>query len=234
MAADATIIIPQHDQAALTLACIESFRRFHAAHQHIVVVDDGSSAWALTTVVARLVAVPNVTVLTQQHLGPTAAWNLAAEQAGTKFLVFLNNDTISVGPWLDALLEPLRSEVAPLSGVTLRRERHLPPDVLFALPTVEFLEGWCFAVSREDWCGVGAFDEDLRLYFSDTDFQAQVLRRYGRGVEALASRPDLRLRHVGHCSTRRLAERSRVWREDRERFIRKWRRSRQQSAVSNQ
>lgn len=222
MATDATIIIPQHEQAELTLACVESMRRFHKPHCPVIVVDDGSSALALSAAVRGLAAVPNVAVLPQERLGLTTAWNRGAEQAQTACLVFLNNDTISEGSWLDALLDPLRRRVAPLSGVKLRRERRLPPDVLDALPTRDFLEGWCFAVSREDWFGVGAFDEDLRLYFSDTDFQARMLQGYGCGGEALSSLPDLPLRHLGHRSTRQLAERSLVWHEDRRRFVEKW------------
>jgi GT2 family glycosyltransferase len=142
--------------------------------------------------------------------------------ATTRFLVFLNNDTLSDGAWVDSLLRPLREQRAVVSGVRFRREQALPRDVLERLPVQTFLEGWCFAALRQDWADVGGFDETLRLYFSDTDFQARIVRSRGGDSAVLARVANLPLRHLGHQSTRRLPERSKVWREDRESFVRKW------------
>lgn len=221
---DATIIIPQYEQPELTIACVQSLRAAHAACWPVIVVDDGSSATALTTLLPGIATVPNVTVLPQQRQGVTVAWNCAADSAKTSLLVFLNNDTLSHGAWLDDLLQPLRERQVLVSGVRFRRERALPRDVLERLPTDNFLEGWCFAVAVEDWCGVGAFDENLRWYFSDTDFQARIVEGRGGNSSTLVEVAGLPVRHLGHQTTRCLRERSAMWQADRERFVAKRRR----------
>jgi GT2 family glycosyltransferase len=219
---DATIIIPQHEQPDLTIACVRSLRGADAIQWPVIVVDDGSSAVALQTLLDGIQEVPNVKVLPQQHQGVTAAWNRAAEMAATRFLVFLNNDTLTGGAWIDDLLRPLREQRVIVSGVRFRREQALPEDVLERLPTQTFLEGWCFAALRADWDAAGGFDEIFRLYFSDTDFQARIVKNCGGGPGALACVTDLPVRHLGHQSTRRLQDRSRVWQEDLAKFVRKW------------
>jgi GT2 family glycosyltransferase len=219
---DATLIIPQHEQPELTMACVRSLRTADAIQWPVIVVDDGSSALALETLLERMVKVANVTVLPQQHQGVTAAWNRAADMTTARFLVFLNNDTVSSGVWVNDLLWPLREQRAAVSGVRYRREQGLPREVLKRLPTQTFLEGWCFATRREDWAGAGGFDERFRLYFSDTDFQARVVKERDGDSTALARVAGLPVRHLGHQSAQRLSERSVIWREDRERFVRKW------------
>ncbi len=219
---DATLIIPQHEQPELTDACLRSLRAVDTIHWPVVVVDDGSSAAALETLLGRMAEVPNVKVLPQRHQGVTAAWNRAADMATTRFLVFLNNDTLTGGAWVDDLLRPLREQRAVVSGVRFRREQALPRHVLERLPTQMFLEGWCFAIRHEEWAAAGGFDENFRLYFSDTDFQVRIVKDRGGDRTVLAHVADLPVRHVRHQSTRRLPERSRIWREDRERFGQKW------------
>ncbi|MCC7423497.1 MAG: glycosyltransferase family 2 protein [Planctomycetaceae bacterium] len=135
----ATVIIPQHGRADLTLACITSIRRHESHPWPILVIDDGSpdkSAQQLTQLLhlqsdhAQLAApstklagsqcLPNgvshsshITVLHQPHRGLTAAWNTAALHATTPILVFLNNDTIASGPFLQSLILPLQEPHRP-------------------------------------------------------------------------------------------------------------------------
>ena len=219
---DATIIIPQYEQSDLTVVCVRSLRGADAIQWPVIVVDDGSSAAALATLFDQMVEVPHATVIPQRRQGVSVAWNRAAEVAATRFLVFLNNDTLTAGAWVDDLLRPLREQRAVVSGVRFRREQALPRYVLERLPTRTFLEGWCFAALRDDWSGVGGFDETFRLYFSDTDFQARIVRSRGGDSAVLARVAGLPVRHLGHQSTRRLPERRAIWQEDRERFVRKW------------
>jgi len=219
---DATIIIPQCGHSELTIACVRSLRAVHAACWPVLVVDDGSPAAALTTLRLNMATIANVTVLPPQRQGVTAAWNRAADLATTPFLVFLNNDTLSDGEWLDKLLQPLRERRGMVSGVRFRRETALPRSVLQRLPTEHFLEGWCFAVAVDDWSGVGTFDERLRLYFSDTDFQARIVKAGDGDLTKLTEVPGLPVRHLGHQTARRMPERNVMWREDRQTFMTKW------------
>jgi GT2 family glycosyltransferase len=217
--ADATIVIPQHGQTELTVTCVRSLRHWEPRPWPVVVVDDGSPADDLSRLHAAL---PEVTVIEQAHQGVTRAWNAAAERIDTPFAVFLNSDTLTVSPWVDALLAPLRNKSALLSGTAWRDERAAPPAMARKLPTLRFVTGWCCALAVAGLREVGGFDESLRLYFSDTDLQARLVSAYG--PESLAVVDDVReaLRHTGHASTRLLPERRTIWAEDRRRFIQKW------------
>ena len=98
----------------------------------------------------------------------------------------------------------------------------LPKSILRELPTEQFLQGWCVAVSRDDFCDLGGFDEAMSLYWSDTDFQARLLKSHGADHTKLAAVSQLPLRHQSHQTTRHLSDRRRIWRDNRETFIRKW------------
>lgn len=218
MRADATIIIPQHNRAELTIATVHALRRAESTAWPVIIVDDGSNPEAVAAVRSAL---PEVTLHEQAHHGVTRAWNAALRRSTTTYLVFLNNDVQITGAWVDALLEPLRTCSNLLSGVTLRRERAVPEWLLQRIGRSEFAAGWCFAVDRVAALAAGGFDERFRLYFSDTDFQARLLNSpQTRREPAVVER--LPLRHAGHCSTRRLPSRREIWRQDRARFIRKW------------
>lgn len=294
----ATVIIPQHGRADLTLACITSIRRHESHPWPILVIDDGSpdkSAQQLTQLLhlqsdhAQLAAPSTklagsqclsngvfhsslITVLHQPHRGLTAAWNTAALHSTTPILVFLNNDTIASGPFLQSLILPLQEPHRPpthpgcgseqpgcrinrlamspshdvpaplspsppcpaLTGVRLRTESSLPKPLLKLLPTRQFLEGWCFAVRRDDLLRLGGFDESMTLYWSDTDFQCRLLQSHepllqrptGQADNSTAcpfiAMPHLPLRHLGHQTTHAAPTHRQQWHTDRAAFIRKW------------
>lgn len=218
--ADATIVVPQFEQAELTRDCIRSLRAHESKLWPIVLVDDGStSAWH-----EMLADVPldGLQVVEQPHRGVTAAWNFGARLASTDYLVFLNNDTMVDGPIVDRLVGPLCEDAAVVTGCELRHEARLPRSVAARLPSVEFLSGWCFAVSARLFEQVGGFDETLELYWSDTDFQSRLLRHCGVGVEKLACLSDLPIRHLWHRTAHTLNDHREQWRRDRARFFRKW------------
>lgn len=227
---DATIIIPQFDSAELTCACIESLRQVEPVAWPIVVVDDGSSPASRREVAARRFA--GTQVVRQSHTGVSAAWNRGAAVARTRFVVFLNNDVLVRGPSIDRLVEPLRRGTAILSGVRSRREAALPPEVLRRLPTDRFVEGWCFATPLDLFRRLGGFDETMRVYWSDTDFQARLVAVSGESERSIAV-ADVPLKHLGHRTAHRLRERKRIWQDDRAAFIAKWS-SGWQSAFSGQ
>jgi GT2 family glycosyltransferase len=214
-----TLIIPQFHRPDLTLACIRSFQSAHGAATPILVIDDGSDAPSLRTLQsARL---PATQIVPQPHRGLTAAWNNGLARADTRWLVFLNNDVTTHGPWLPSLLEPIESGRALMTGVRLRTEQRLPPDLLNRLPARRVLAGWCFAISRDHLLHLGGFDESFRLYFSDTDLQLRLIESHSADSPLLAV-PGLTLTHAAHATTRSTNARRRLWRHDRDRFIAKW------------
>lgn len=228
---DVTVILPQHGRPELTVDAVQSLQREHAEPPRIVVVDDGSPVndlrWLHTAPMAR-----TEIYLTGRQRGITAAWNLGLRKADGEILVFLNNDTLTTGPWLNALTAPLRNGDALMTGVAWRRERHLPAaifsrlvqrrDVGEASSPPKLLAGWCFAVGRELLERLGGFDERFRLYFSDTDLQCRLLAGGNGPDRCLRAVPRLAIRHLGHQSTSRSPSRRRWWREDHHQFLSKW------------
>lgn len=276
----ATIIIPQYGRADLTLACIASIRQHDPHSWPILIIDDGSpddsarqlaqsfqlqAAHSLPAPATMLVGSQclskfssnpsHITLLHQPHRGLTAAWNAAAHHATTSILVFLNNDTLASGPFVQSLINPLLRETAfpavestpcgtipaatpLLTGIRWRSERSLPAHVVRRLPTTQFLEGWCFAVRRDDLMRLDGFDESMRLYWSDTDLQCRLLQSHLADSNRLPSRagdlspptpatsliafPDLPVRHLGHRTTHADPTHLRQWKIDRDAFVARW------------
>lgn len=219
----ATVVIAQHGMPQLTITCLQTFRRHHGDQPPVILVDDGSAIADIEQVAAA--GLSNVELLRQPHRGVTAAWAAGARRSSANVLVFLNNDVVTTGAWLDALCDPLRNERIAVAGVERRRERQVPPEILHRLPTSTFAAGWCFAVRRADFEAVGGFRGALRLYFSHTDLQARLLKRRGLDAQAIATPAGLNLRHLGHSTTARCLTRREQWQADRRRFVRLWRRS---------
>ena len=156
-----------------------------------------------------------------KNRGVTTAWNLGASVAQGDHIIFLNNDTFTKGPWCDRLLDPLASRSDPqMVGVEFRREMFLPAALKGDKDCQQLLAGWCFAVSRELFEQIGRFDERLRMYFSDTDFQLRVVREFGS--QALHVVPDLPVAHAQHQTTSCLSSRKRQWQRDHSAFNAKW------------
>ena len=216
----ASVIIPQFHRADLTIGCLRSLCRNERAAFEAIVVDDGSPDAADAVSALRL---PHTRVVAQSHRGVSAAWNRGAWESASPYLVFLNNDALVRGPFIERLVSGLQRAEALVSGVSMRRETALPQEVLARLPTERFLQGWCFAISNSDFRRLGGFDESMAVYWSDTDLQCRQLTRFGADDSGLAALSDLPLSHLGHRTTRQLSERRRQWRADRNAFIRKWR-----------
>ena len=217
----ATIVIAQHGMPQLTITCLQTFRRHHGDRPPVVLVDDGSALADIEQVATA--GLNNVEFIRQSHRGVTAAWTAGARRSSADVLVFLNNDVVTTGPWLDALCEPLRNESVAVTGVERRCERQGPPPIIDRLPSSTFAAGWCFAVRRADYRAVGGFRNSLRLYFSDTDLQARILRQRRLDALGIATPTGLNLRHLGHATTAHSPTRREQWQADRRRFVRLWR-----------
>ncbi|TWU11972.1 Glycosyl transferase family 2 [Symmachiella macrocystis] len=219
---DTTIIIPQRGHADLTRHCLTSFREQDPAAWPVVIVDDGSPQTAAGLSVGDLS--PGRLIL-QPHRGVSAAWNRGAAAARTPFLVFLNNDTISTGPWVDELVRPLRQKECVLTGVAMRIERALPASLLDRLAMRNYLAGWCFAIAASVFHELGGFDESLRVYWSDTDLQLRAASAADDSREVLRDVAGLPLVHLGHRTAHDgclLPRQREQWCADRQVFIAKW------------
>lgn len=222
---DTTIIIPQRGHAELTRQCLATLREHDSAAWPVVVVDDGTPQAAAELNVEDFLPAQ---ICVQPQRGVSAAWNRGAAAAATPFVVFLNNDTASTGPWVDQLVRPLRRGECVMTGVGARAERALPERLLDRLALRSFLPGWCFAIASSTFHALGGFDEALRVYWSDTDLQLRAALREGAGHRhAFREVADLPLIHLGHRTAhdrRCLPHQRGQWRIDRGLFISKWQR----------
>lgn len=210
---DVTIVIPQYNEVDLTIQAIESLRTHETGLWPILVVDNGSSSQSLRRLNA--LRAPRVFIRSLPRAGLTAAWNFATQHTSTRLIVFLNNDILANGPWVDQLIAPIQRGHSPVAAVSIRRECQLTPSA-------ELPAGWCFGVDRRAFETVGGFDESLALYFSDTDFFLRVRQAFPERPWTLV--PDLPLTHLAHRTSHRLPNRSQTWLADRERFRARWER----------
>src|SRR5437667_41638 len=99
-----SIIIPVYNRAALTRQCLEKLLSCppRECAWEIIVVNDGSSD-ATAALLARFG--DRIRAITQpRNTGFATACNIGAAAASGDCLVFLNNDTIPLTGWLDALV----------------------------------------------------------------------------------------------------------------------------------
>lgn len=208
------LIIPQFNQVHLTLQSIRALRQFEPVQWPVVVVDNGSSPDSIRRL--HELRDPAVHVLTRTHAGLTSAWNFAARQSQADSLIFLNNDTVSTGPWVERLLAPLRLGTAVVSGVATRCETQLASPV-------DLLAGWCFAFRRETFVTVGGFDPAMQLYFSDTEFLLRVRERFATtSTSEFVAVSGLPISHIGHATAHLLPSRKAQWLADRKAFLARW------------
>lgn len=219
---DVTVVIPQRNRTELTRSCVESLRRWEGTACSILVVDDGSQPDSVKQLHDGEAI--NCRVIHQSPRGVTAAWNTGLNAVDTSWIVLLNNDVLVHGPFLQRLLKPIQMRSSILSGVAWRYEPLIPIGMNNRLPQQRLLAGWCLGFAKETWHRLGGFDDSMRMYFSDTDFQLRAARLMSlddpRAI--LSTVVDLPIVHLGHQTTRHDPERTHHWREDRATFLAKW------------
>lgn len=235
MESQGTIIIPQRGFTELTLSCIGSLRKSDTGEWPIIVVSDGCPDRDRERLNREFANDSSVTVLNRVHAGVTASWNAGISCAESEYVVLLNNDTECSGKWGESLLRPLGENRSWISGVRTRIEPELR-----RLPGCRGLEGklfegWCLAFSKRSWEALEGFDESLKMYWSDTDFQLRGAMRFGGWKwleEGLVGEiPTIHLGHRTSHSEELRAESRSAWGSDRRAFRRKWRRILQASKM---
>jgi len=200
----ATIVIPMYAKPLLTFTCLTSIHDATAPGSYeVIVVDDGSPEIAADS----LRAVTGVRfVRNEANAGFVLSCNRAAALARAPTLVFLNNDTIVLPGWLEALTGTLRERPeAGLVGAKLvyphgrlqeagaivwrdgsawnygRFDDPDKPEYNY-LREVDYCSGACIAVDRALFESLGGFDTRFApAYCEDSDL-AFAVRRAGRKV----------------------------------------------------
>jgi GT2 family glycosyltransferase/glycosyltransferase involved in cell wall biosynthesis len=105
---DVSIIIPVFNQLEYTHACLASLQAVHEQPRFEVIVVDDCSTDGTPEVITQI---PGVVYLrNDRNSGFIASCNTGAKTARGKYLVFLNNDTLTKPGWLTALLETFKEE----------------------------------------------------------------------------------------------------------------------------
>ena len=216
-----SVIIPFRDEPQFLRTCIESVDATRG-HQEVefVLVDNGSVQPETQTLIDRLAARPDTTVLTDGRPFNWAALNNAAAKVATGDLfVFLNNDIEATGTgWLDALVaQTARQEIGVVGGRLLYPDRRLqhcgvviglggaaghilvgldefePGYLDMAVSTRECaaVTGACLATRRDVFEMLEGFDEALGIDLNDIDY---CLRAQRTGLRVLYA-ADVELIH---------------------------------------
>ena len=214
--APATIVILAWNAWRSTEECLESLRPTLGVRDQVVVVDNGST----DATARRLTRYPWIDVVTnEENHGFAGGCNDGAAIARNDVLVFLNNDTVLAGRWLDPLVTPFDDD--PGIGATGPRSNFVSgPQVVdgasyargdtasmrrFARAwaqqhrgqstETERLVGFCLAVRRDLFEQLGGFDLSYGIGgYEDDDLCRRIV---GAGHRLLIAHESF-VHHDGH------------------------------------
>lgn len=121
-APEVSIIVPVYNQINYTIRCLQYLAEHRTQYSFEVIVMDDVSNDQTQEVLPRIPGLRYIR--NEQNLGFLRNCNKAAGLARGKYLVFLNNDTIVLSAWLDALLRIFKLH----EGVGLVGSKLIYPD----------------------------------------------------------------------------------------------------------
>ncbi len=191
----ASIVLLAWNEWELTQACLDSLRPTLGLHDEVILVDNGSTDGTA----GGIRRFPWVRVVTNpDNRGFAGGCNQGAALASRDVVIFLNNDTLLSGRWLDTLLSPFSDPdvgaTGPrsnfVSGPQLVAEvdyeiaqvsklrpfvRHWEATHQNQTSEVERLVGFCLAVRRSTFESIGGFDEGFGIGgYEDDDLCARI------------------------------------------------------------
>jgi len=164
---DATIVIPVHNQLRFTRQCLDSLSAGGYPDTMIVVVNNASTDGTAAFLATR----PALRVITNlKNRACAAAWNQGIQTSQTKWMVFLNNDTVLPPGWLEGLIDFAGENGLAVASPALG-EGELNYDLnVFAkkftarmksVARCGIASGACFMVARDVFATTGGFDENF-------------------------------------------------------------------------
>lgn len=191
MSAATSIVIPVHNNAALTRACLDAVLADLGPGREAIVVDDAS-----TDATAELLAGYGERIrrlALADNVGYARACNEGAALAGGELLVFLNNDTEPQPGWLEALERHAREHPAAAAvgakllypngavqhaGVVIGQDGY-PHNLYAGMPAdhpavnrsrpLQAVTGACMLVRRDAFERLGGFDSGFVNSLEDVD-----------------------------------------------------------------
>ncbi len=221
-----SVIIPFRDQAALTVACLESLDRDPGYEiAEVVLIDNGSTEPETRALRQRLEQRPGTRILDYPgEFNWAAINNFAASTCQTDMVLFLNNDIVATSSgWLHALVElGQRPEVGAVGARLVYPDGSLQhagvvlgmggvaSHIFIGMP--KGLRGYfswdgvvrgysavtaaCMLVRRSVFEEMGGFDEVFAVAFNDVDFCI----RLGQAGYRLLYTPHAQLTHFESVS----------------------------------
>lgn len=212
----ATVVIPVWNAWSTTQACLHSLRATLGVHDEVIVVDNGST----DDTPQHIKQFPWVTLLTSDtNRGFGSGCNLGASEAHHPYIVFLNNDTVLYGRWLDPLIAAMDAD--PAIGATGPRSNFVSgcQQVEYATYTspaamrqfarqwaaehrgkqsqTQRLVGFCIAVRRSIFAELAGFDEQYGIGgYEDDDLCRRIL---AKGYRLVVCEESF-VHHEGHVT----------------------------------
>jgi GT2 family glycosyltransferase len=240
----ASIVMVTCNGLVFTRLCLESLLASDSSTDfEVIVVDNASTDGTARYLDALSSHDERVRVQAMAHnAGFAAATNRGVALSRGDHIIFLNNDTVPVNPWLEGLVAHLRrDEIGLLGAVTNRAgneaEIEVPyrtygelgrfaaehartyRDEIFDIRTATM---FCAALRREVWDAVGSLDERFAIgLFEDDDFSMRVRRA---GLRVMCAE-DVFVHHFGQASIGQLAltgQYGALFHANRERWEAKW------------
>ena len=205
----ASIVIPVFGKAELTTRCLESINKNTPAGTFdVVVVDNGGPLEERSTLTELESRYPNCTVVRNYENYMFALGNnIGAAASRGEFLVLLNNDTEVLPGWLEALLDPLKSDEAigvvgpkllypddtlQCGGLVFNDQSPIPYHIYRGLPRhhpavckpryFQVVTGACMAIRAIDYAHLRGFDPIFVNGGEDVDFCLRMQRDLGKLV----------------------------------------------------
>lgn len=241
--AQASIIIPTHNQLGFTKLCLESLFAYTDAPAYEVIVVDNASHDQTVDYLNQLRAIlPQLRVIENStNRGFPAAINQGVAIAQGNCIVILNNDTIVTPGWLSALIGHLDEEVGVVCPTTNRSGTEADIEVeydtygellSFAAARVSDHAGatfeigmpamFCVALARSTYDRVGPLDEGFGLgLYEDDDYAVRVRQL---GLKTVCAE-DVFVHHFGEATFGHLfasGERDEIRVSNQKRFTSKW------------
>jgi len=188
----ASIVIPVLDNAALTHRCLKSIvKETSGGAYEVIVVDNGSGE----TTRRMLSAMTGLRVIRNEaNVGFVGACNQGAAASTGEFIVFLNNDTIVLPHWLDAMVRTFACDprvgavgarlISPTGrlqeaggiiwsdghGWNYGRNEDPNAPAFGYVRDVDYCSGACLTVRRSLFESLGGFDARYApAYYEDVD-----------------------------------------------------------------
>ncbi len=210
LTASASVVIPTYADVDMLSACLRSLDETtsHRLEVEFVVADDGSDGVVLQALEELVAAYPRARLVHNEHNGGYIAAAMAgAAAAGNDILVLLNNDTVLLPGWLEALLDTFvqHPEAGVVGGMLLYPDGRLQEagGAIFAdgsatkigygdtdpslpyyahLREVDYVSGALLATPRALFEELGGLDSAYGFgYYEDDDYCFKV-RQSGRAV----------------------------------------------------